>query len=89
MMFVVSCAVLELLMSRGGICKLRPRGGRCGLLGVTGRGARSLSSLETLAGSRNDGAGESDGFNSSGVHAPGLEQASSSSRPAESLGRRS
>jgi len=36
---LVILAVLVLLVSLGGICKLRPREGKFGLLGVTGQGA--------------------------------------------------
>ena len=36
----VRFAMLVLLMSLGGICRLRPRDGRLGLLGVTGLDVR-------------------------------------------------
>lgn len=37
---LVKLAVLVLLMSLGGICRLKPRWGTFGLLGVIGPGAR-------------------------------------------------
>ena len=66
--FVVRFAVLELVVSRGGICRLRPRGGRLGRFGVIGKGATCVSSLDVFAGSRNAGDGESVGFSSREDH---------------------
>ena len=54
----VRFAVLVLLMSLGGICKLRPRGATLGLLGVTGPEGTSRSSLEERRPSVNDGDGD-------------------------------
>jgi len=51
-------AVLVLVRSLGGICKLRPRGGTAGLLGVTGPEATLRSSLEERRLSANDGLGD-------------------------------
>lgn len=68
-----SFAVLVLLMSRGGICRLKPRVGRSGLLGVTGLGAKQVSSFEVFLGSRKDGEGESTGTISLADHALGLD----------------
>ena len=59
MRLVVKFAVLELLTSLDGICKLSPRAGKLGRLGVTGDWSRQVSSFETLGGSRNAGEGES------------------------------
>ena len=54
---LVILAVLVLLISLGGICKLRPRGGKFGLLGVTGLEATLMSSCEVFGGSTNSGEG--------------------------------
>lgn len=66
-------AVLVLLMSRGGICRLKPRAGKSGLLGVTGLGAKQVSSFEVFLGLWKDGDGESTGAISFGDHALGLD----------------
>jgi len=52
-------AVLVLVRSLGGICKLRPRGATAGLLGVTGPEVTLRSSLEERRLSTNDGLGDS------------------------------
>lgn len=52
-------AVLVLLRSLGGICKLRPRGAVAGLLGVTGPEVILRSSLEERRLSMKEGEGES------------------------------
>ena len=52
-------AVLVLLRSRGGICRLNPRGGWFGRFGVTGMGERWLSSFEALLFSIKVGDGDS------------------------------
>ena len=57
--FLVRLAVLVLLISLGGICRLRPRAGTLGRLGVTGAGVTSKSSLEERRLSVNDGDGDS------------------------------
>lgn len=67
-------AVLVLLMSRGGICRLKPRAGKSGLLGVTGLGAKQVSSFEVFLGSWKDGDGESTGAISFADHARGLDE---------------
>ena len=55
---VVELAVLVLLMSFAGICRLKPRG-KLGLLGVTGLSATSMSSLDVLlVPSEKDGDGD-------------------------------
>ena len=65
-------AVLVLLMSRGGICRLRPRGGWFGLLGVTGvLEGIWMSSLDVLA-SRKGGDGERTAWIPSVDHGRGL-----------------
>lgn len=55
---LVMLAVLVLLISLGGICKLSPRGGKIGLLGVTGLKATLMSSFEIFAGSTSSGDGD-------------------------------
>lgn len=56
---LVKLAMLVLLMSLGGICKLKPRGRVFGLLGVTGLIGTLMSSFDLLKGSTNKGEGES------------------------------
>lgn len=58
-MRLVKLAVLVLLMSLGGICKLRQREGMFGRLGVTGSDATLRSSLEVRRESINNGDGDS------------------------------
>ena len=55
---LVRLAVLVLLISLGGICKLRPRGGTFGLFGVRGPDATLISSLEARRESTNNGDGD-------------------------------
>ena len=55
---LVKLAVLVLLISLGGICKLKFRGRANGLLGVIGLGATLMSSFDLLNGSINKGEGE-------------------------------
>ena len=57
-MRLVRFAVLVLLISLGGICKLRPRGATLVLFGVTGPEGTSRSSLEERRLSVNDGDGD-------------------------------
>lgn len=52
-------AVLVLVTSLGGICRLRPRGATAGLFGVTGPDATPESSLEERLLSTKDGDGDS------------------------------
>ena len=58
-MRLVKLAVLVLLTSRGGICRLRPRGATLGRFGVTGPDATLRSSLEARRESVNNGEGDS------------------------------
>ena len=58
-MRLAKLAVLVLLMSLGGICRLRPRGATLGRLGVVGPDATLRSSLEALRESINNGDGDS------------------------------
>ena len=55
---VVKFAVLVLLTSLGGICKLRPREAKVGRLGVIGLGSISWSSLEDRLASMKVGDGD-------------------------------
>lgn len=70
---LTSFAVLVLLISRGGICRLKPRAGKSGLLGVTGLGPTQVSSFEVFLGSLKDGEGDSTGVISFVDHALGLD----------------
>lgn len=54
---LVKLAVLVLLISLGGICKLKLIGRANGLLGVIGLGATLMSSFDLLNGSTNKGEG--------------------------------
>ena len=56
--WIVRLAVLVLLTSLGGICKLRPREASKGRLGVVGLGSISWSSLEDRRASMNVGDGD-------------------------------
>ena len=60
----VRLAVLVLLVSLGGICRLKPRDATLGLLGVTGPEATSRSSLEERRLSVNEGDGDNIDLNS-------------------------
>lgn len=57
-MRLVKLAVLVLLISLGGICRLRPRGMTFGRLGVTGSDATLRSSLDVRRESMNTGDGD-------------------------------
>ena len=57
-MRLVRLAVLVLLISLGGICRLRPRGITFGRLGVTGSDATLRSSLDVRRESINNGDGD-------------------------------
>ena len=70
-MRLVRFAVEVLLMSRGGICKLRPLDEKVDLRGVTGLGAVYESSFEVFEFSTSAGEGESRDLASWDVHGRG------------------